>query len=94
MRDALRKGALAVNKRPPRRLGRGNILGQKLCAHPRCSVVIARRFLMCLTHWNRVPLPLRLQIWAAAQAWQNEPSNGQKLFALQQLQAEAIALVS
>lgn len=82
-----------MNKRPPRRLSRANTLGQKLCAHPRCSIVIARRFLMCLEHWNQVPMPVRLRVWEALQAWQDEPS-GQRLVALQQVQAEAIALVS
>lgn len=71
-----------------------NSRGHKLCGHPRCSVVISPRFLMCLQHWNAVPMPLRLQIWAALHAWTNDPSSAQKLTTLQQLQAEAIALVS
>jgi hypothetical protein len=76
------------------RIHRNNTRGQKLCGHPRCSVVIARRFLMCLQHWHAVPMPLRLQIWAALKAWENDPGNGVKLNTLNALQAEAIRLVS
>lgn len=76
------------------RTHRTNVLRQKLCAHPRCSVVIAHRFLMCLTHWNEVPQPLRLQIWAALAAFERDMSDGTKLMTLQRLQGEAIRLVS
>lgn len=76
------------------RIHRTNAQRQKLCAHPRCSVVIAHRFLMCLDHWNAVPKPLRMQIWAALTAWTNDPGNPRKLMDLQRLQGEAIALVS
>lgn len=76
------------------RIRRRNRIGQKLCAHPRCSIIISPRFLMCLEHWNAVPMPLRLKIWAALKQWQDDPSSAQRLITLQQLQAEAIALVS
>jgi hypothetical protein len=76
------------------RIHRINAKQQKLCAVPRCSIVISRRFLMCLAHWSSVPKGLRLQIWAALTAWTNDPSNGAKLNKLNALQAEAIGLVS
>lgn len=76
------------------RLTRYNSRGDKLCSQRTCSTLINRRFLMCVTHWNAVPKELRLRIWAALRAFENAPSDGAKLHTLQQLQAEAIALVS
>lgn len=66
----------------------------KVCPHPRCSVVIDRRYLLCLTHWNAVPASLRREILQALDAWRNDPSDAQKLLALQRRQHEAIRLVS
>ena len=66
----------------------------KVCPHPRCQVVIDRRFLMCLPHWSHVPVTLRRELKQALDAWRKDPSDGAKLFALQRKQAEAIALVS
>lgn len=65
-----------------------------VCPHPRCSLVIDRRFLLCLAHWNAVPVTLRREIYQALDAWRKDPSDGTKLLALQRKQAEAIALVS
>lgn len=76
------------------RIARYNAKGRKLCAQPLCPIEIGARFLMCLDHWNAVPRSLRLRIWAALDHWKNDPSDARKLHALQQLQAEAIALVS
>lgn len=75
-------------------LKRTNHRGQKLCLITSCPVVIPDHHLMCAPHWRSVPQPLRLKIWAALRRWLDDPGDGQKLFALQQLQAEARGLVS
>lgn len=66
----------------------------RTCPHPKCSIVIDRRFLLCLEHWLAVPVTLRREVRVAFDAWRNDQSNGQKLLTLQRKQAEAIALVS
>lgn len=66
----------------------------KVCPHPRCSVVIDRRYLLCLKHWNAVPATLRREILQALDAWRKDPSDAQKLLALQREQHEAIRLVN
>lgn len=76
------------------RIHRVNADRQHLCAHLRCSVVIDRRFLMCLPHWQAVPVELRREILQAFSTWQQDPGNGEKLLTLQRKQAEAIGLVS
>jgi hypothetical protein len=67
---------------------------QHLCGHPRCSIVIDKRFLMCLPHWQAVPVSLRREVLQAFSAWRTDPGNGTKLLALQRKQAEAIRMVS
>lgn len=76
------------------RLQRNNRIGQKLCAHPRCSVRIGLHFLMCLKHWSAVPKGARDRVWAALRAWQADPGNAERVIALEQAQAEAIRLVA
>lgn len=66
----------------------------KVCSHPPCSVVIDRRYLLCLTHWNAVPVSLRREILQALDAWRKDPGDAQKLLTLQRKQHEAIRLVS
>lgn len=66
----------------------------RICPHPRCQVVIDRRFLLCLPHWSAVPVTLRRELKQALHAWLSDPSDGAKLLTLQRKQAEAIALVS
>ena len=69
---------------------------QKLCGKPDCPVVIGAAFLMCAPHWYAVPMSLRRKINAAFRAWQNSTAatEAETRFALRELQAEAIALVS
>lgn len=66
----------------------------RVCPHPRCSVVIDRRYLLCLVHWNAVPATLRREILQALDAWRKDPGDAQKLLTLQRKQHEAIRLVS
>lgn len=76
------------------RLNQASPQEAKICAHPRCRIVIDRRFLLCLPHWGHVPVTLRRELKQALDAWRKDPANGEKLFALQRKQSEAIALVS
>lgn len=89
MRHPSRKGVVAVKHKR-------KVLPNttKVCPHPRCSVVIDRRYLLCLEHWNAVPPSLRREILQALDAWRKDPSNADKLFTLQRKQHEAIGLVS
>lgn len=75
-----------------RSLTRENGKGEKLCSANECPVVIPRYMLMCKPHWSKIPTPLRNRIWAAWNAYKKDLNNAEALFALQQLQAEAIRL--
>lgn len=66
----------------------------KVCPQTRCSVVIDRRYLLCLAHWNAVPATLRREILQALDAWRKDPGDAQKLLTLQRKQHEAIRLVN